>query len=87
MSRQFQAIYENGVLRPLEPLDLKEHEVVSVSLEKAAVEAIQKGEDRLSRQQRSIARLLEETARLPVQSPKDGFSNRDHDAVIYGKTK
>jgi predicted DNA-binding antitoxin AbrB/MazE fold protein len=31
------AVYENGVLRPLKPLDLREHERVLVSVEKTAV--------------------------------------------------
>ena len=30
MNRQVEAVYENGVLRPLEPLPLKEHQKVSV---------------------------------------------------------
>ena len=30
MSRQIQAVYEKGVLRPLSPLDLAENQVVSV---------------------------------------------------------
>src|SRR5580658_1113851 len=30
------AVYENGVLRPLQPLDLREHEHVLVSVEKVA---------------------------------------------------
>jgi predicted DNA-binding antitoxin AbrB/MazE fold protein len=32
MPLQFDAVYENGVLRPLQPLDLKEHEHVLVSV-------------------------------------------------------
>jgi len=32
MRLQVEAIYENGVLRPLQPLDLKEHERVIVSV-------------------------------------------------------
>ena len=35
MPLQVDAVYENGVLRPLQPLDLKEHEHVVVSVEKA----------------------------------------------------
>ena len=31
------AVYENGVLRPLQPLDLREHEHVVVSVVKAAL--------------------------------------------------
>jgi predicted DNA-binding antitoxin AbrB/MazE fold protein len=32
MTRQVQAVYENGVLRPLEPLPLEEHQEVSVTI-------------------------------------------------------
>ena len=35
MPLQVDAVYENGVLRPLQPLDLKEHERVVVSVDKA----------------------------------------------------
>jgi predicted DNA-binding antitoxin AbrB/MazE fold protein len=34
MALQVDAVYENGVLRPLQPLDLKEHEHVVVSVVK-----------------------------------------------------
>ncbi len=36
MPLRVDAVYENGVLRPLQPLDLKEHERVLVSVVKAA---------------------------------------------------
>jgi len=36
MPLQVDAVYENGVLRPLQPLDLKEHERVVVSIVKAS---------------------------------------------------
>lgn len=32
MTHQVEAVYENGVLRPLEPLSLKEHQKVSVTI-------------------------------------------------------
>ena len=32
MSKQIEAIYENGVLRPLEPLSLDEHQRVTITL-------------------------------------------------------
>lgn len=32
MPKTLQAVYENGVLRPLEPLPLKEHQRVTVSV-------------------------------------------------------
>ena len=36
MSQPVKAVYEDGVLRPLEPLDLKEEEVVSLVIEQFA---------------------------------------------------
>jgi predicted DNA-binding antitoxin AbrB/MazE fold protein len=36
MPLRVDAVYENGVLRPLQPLDLKEHEHVLVSVVKTA---------------------------------------------------
>jgi predicted DNA-binding antitoxin AbrB/MazE fold protein len=37
MPLQVDAVYDNGVLRPLQPLDLKEHEHVLVSVLKTAL--------------------------------------------------
>jgi predicted DNA-binding antitoxin AbrB/MazE fold protein len=36
MVQQVHAIYENGILRPLEPLDLEEHELVSLAVVRAS---------------------------------------------------
>jgi len=33
MGRQIEAVYEDGVLKPLDPLKLKEHEKVKLTLE------------------------------------------------------
>lgn len=38
MPLQVDAVYENGVLRPLQPLDLREHERVLVSVVKIPAE-------------------------------------------------
>jgi len=32
----------------------------------------------------NLKRLQEKLATLPVHNPADGFSNRDHDQVLYG---
>jgi predicted DNA-binding antitoxin AbrB/MazE fold protein len=32
MSKPIEAVYENGVLRPLEPLDLEEHQHVTITI-------------------------------------------------------
>ena len=39
MAVRVDAVYENGVLRPLQPLDLKEHEQVVLSVVKAEGES------------------------------------------------
>jgi hypothetical protein len=36
MSQEIDAIYEDGVLRPLEPVNLREHEQVRLSIEQAS---------------------------------------------------
>jgi len=36
MTRNLQAVYENGVLRPLEPLDLREKQIVNLTISDGA---------------------------------------------------
>jgi hypothetical protein len=36
-------------------------------------------------QSAALMRLLNRMEALPVESPDDGFSNRDHDRVLYGE--
>jgi predicted DNA-binding antitoxin AbrB/MazE fold protein len=72
MSKQIAAIYEGGVIRPLEPPGLTEGEELDVIL--------------LTRQQRSqkrSAELLAEIAQLPLEGKQDAFSGADHDSVLY----
>jgi len=38
MRQKFDAVYENGLLRPLEPLHLPDHERVSVTVESGSVD-------------------------------------------------
>jgi len=45
MPLQVDAVYENGVLRPLQPLDLREHEHVVVSVVQAAAAQIRSSLD------------------------------------------
>jgi predicted DNA-binding antitoxin AbrB/MazE fold protein len=78
MNAPFPAIYENGVFKPLHPVDLKEHEVVRlavVSQEPTAAST--------AGQPSALAAMLDETAALPPEGPDDGFSGRDHDRVLY----
>jgi predicted DNA-binding antitoxin AbrB/MazE fold protein len=87
MSENIRAIYENGVLRPLVPLDLMEREVVWVSVEKRDDDSKGAVAVEITEQQQAIGDLLQRMERLKFQAPKDGFSNRDHDQVLYPKTR
>ncbi len=40
MIRKLSAMYENGIFRPLEPIDLPEHEFVTISLDDADNERV-----------------------------------------------
>ncbi len=72
MSRQIQAVYENGVIRPLEPVHLAEGEELDVIL--------------ISRQARSprlSAHILADIAKLPIEGKTDEFSGEQHDQILY----
>ncbi|HEY0322564.1 MAG TPA: antitoxin family protein [Pyrinomonadaceae bacterium] len=74
MSKQIQAIYEKGVIRPLEPVALTEGEELDVVL--------------LPRQKRTHnnpARVLAEIARLPIEGKQDAFSGAEHDQILYAE--
>lgn len=42
MTKTLSAIYENGLLRPLEPLSLNEHQRVSVTVSDVAIDPVDK---------------------------------------------
>jgi predicted DNA-binding antitoxin AbrB/MazE fold protein len=88
MGQCFQAIYEHGVLRPLEPLALRETEVVSLAIqgrESEAQVAPSPEEERLALSQRELLlKFVAKMESLPDNTPQDGLSNRDHDQLIYG---
>ncbi|MEX2168110.1 MAG: antitoxin family protein [Pirellulales bacterium] len=83
MTFQTDAIYEGGVLRPLQPLNLVEREVVSLSISTASDNAIT--DDEAARQRRVLLAYVTKVESRPDDTPEDGFSNRDHDRLIYGK--
>jgi predicted DNA-binding antitoxin AbrB/MazE fold protein len=70
-----EAVYEDGVLKPAQPLPLKEHEKVSVTVE--------------ARQPSLAERIVARARALPPETldclPPDGASQHDH--YIYGTPK
>ena len=73
MTKQVEAVYEEGRLRPLEPLELPEgtrlRVIVMTDAELGA--------------RRTPAEALSEIAALPSEGETDEFSGRDHDSVLY----
>ena len=83
MSQEFDAIYENGVLRPLKPVGFREHEVVSITVTSAAEvdQSLQVAE----RQRETLLAFVAKMELLFETPPDDGATNRDHDRILYGK--
>lgn len=84
MTQQIDAIYDNGVLRPLVPLHIPDQMRVKISVEAPAeTESSQK----LAAQQAALRALWEEIDKLPQHRNNDGWSVRDHDELLYGGRK
>ena len=66
------AVYEKGVLRPLQPLALDEGVRVKVDVTPAAANG------------QTPAEVLAAIAVLPVEGGGDPHTGRDHDRVLYG---
>jgi len=73
MNSTVEAIYEDGVLKPTQPIALPEGTHVSVVITPTETPSAAK----------TPAQILAEIAALPLASNNQGFSNRDHDSVLY----
>lgn len=76
MVKTVTATYENGLLRPAEPLPLEEGQRVELT--------VSTPDDDDARRHEALIAGLNEIAALPLESPNDGFSGADHDKVLYG---
>lgn len=85
MTYEIRAIFENGLLRPLDPLTLGENDVVTVTVR--AADAPDSQTDEIANQKKALLAAIEEANRLPLESPNDGFSGADHDLVLYSWKK
>ena len=67
MTTTIQAVFENGVFRPLAPLSLPEGQQVQVVIAAEEIRA------------ENAASILAEIASMPVEGGGDPFTSRDHD--------
>jgi predicted DNA-binding antitoxin AbrB/MazE fold protein len=75
MAITVEAVYENGVLKPTQPLPFKEHEKVTLTVESAGP----------SLAERIAARAASLPPEVLDRLPEDGASQHDH--YIYGTPK
>jgi predicted DNA-binding antitoxin AbrB/MazE fold protein len=71
------AVYQNGVFRPLQPLEITEGTEVEVTVPKKRKQPPTPEE---------VAERLQRIADLPLQ-PGPYFTGEDHDTILYGKPK
>ena len=75
MTKEIEAIYEHGIIRPLQSLELPEGsrlEVIVITHDQTKAHG-------------NIAETLAEIAALPLEGKTDSFSGRDHDSTLYSK--
>jgi predicted DNA-binding antitoxin AbrB/MazE fold protein len=84
MNHTIAAVFDSGVFRPLQPVELAEGTQVVVQVAATTLPAELTPEE-LARQQAAIEEMLTEIESLPVNEPDDGFSGRDHDKILYGE--
>lgn len=86
MNDRIEAIYEDGVFRPLGAVSLPDHFRVVLWIENGIEDEKSPDDDPavIAEQQRAIAQLNAELEQLVDNSPDDGFSGADHDRILYG---
>ena len=73
MTKTLKAVYENGVLRPSEPLPLREGQTVEVT--------VMAGDE--AERNRELAEELRKIAAIPADKP-DPCAGLSHDQVLSG---
>ena len=90
MSHDIRAVFDKGVFRPLEPLDLPDGTCVHLRVDEEMREIAKDGQvdpAELKQQQLALQAMLREVERLPQTAKRDGLSGRDHDYILYGSQK
>ena len=73
MTKEIAAVYEHGMIRPLEPLELPEGarlEVIVITHEQLETNS-------------EAPEILAEIAALPLEGSTDAFTGREHDSILY----
>ena len=90
MSEDIRAIFDNGVFRPLEPLEIPDGTFVSVHVESDTHDNTTTSTSahvELSKQQTALQAMFQAVDRLPQIPRNDNLSGRNHDKILYGVQK
>jgi predicted DNA-binding antitoxin AbrB/MazE fold protein len=81
MSQYIDAIYDNGVFKPLAPLSLPDQARVKLTVDTpSTIEA----EEKIAVQKAALQKRWHELDRQPQTQNNDGWSVRKHDELLYG---
>jgi predicted DNA-binding antitoxin AbrB/MazE fold protein len=81
MSEQIDAIYDDGVLKPLVPLALPDKTRVKLTVES---ESAPVAAEKLANQKAALEKLWQEIDEHSQRQNSDGWSARQHDELLYG---
>ena len=73
MTKEIEAIYEHGMIRPLQPLELPEGarlDLIVITHEQPETNG-------------NAAEILAEIAALPLEGSDDDFAGCEHDTILY----
>jgi predicted DNA-binding antitoxin AbrB/MazE fold protein len=82
MTYHIDALYDSGVLKPLEPLILPDQSRVKVTVESAETNAATP--DVLVKQQAALDEARRAVKAMQQHQNSDGWSVVDHDKLLYG---
>ncbi len=60
MSRVIEAVYEKGVFKPLQKVDLKDGERVKIKIERSLIEIIKRYQDKFKLKEEDVEEFLRE---------------------------
>ena len=73
MTKEIEAVYEQGMIRPLEPLELPEGsrlDLIVTTHEEPKTNG-------------NAAEILAEIAALPLEASNEAFPGSEHDSILY----
>ena len=75
MTKEIEAVYEHGMIRPLQPLELPEGarlDLIVITHEQPNMNG-------------NTAEIIAKIAALPLEGSTDDFAGREHDSILYPK--